>query len=119
MLLFESLSFQKGSEIFSDPDFCQVMDSHMEYLKVTGNITYRDIPQEYLGMYYGDFYAILIGFEIDPQYHRIILLANGYTSPYQYHGENIQVMIPDLGIVEKILNIYGTSRKKWNDVVGQ
>lgn len=119
MLLFQSSIFTKDSQVFLEPDFSQVLDSHVEYLKVTGNITYRDIPKEFLGNYFGDFYAILNGFNIDPQYHRVIMLVNNYTSPYEYHGEDFPVKIPDLGIINRILQVYSTGKKEWVGIVGQ
>lgn len=119
MALFQSSIFPRGSEVFLEPDFCQTIDSMIEYLKVTGNITYREIPKEFLGNYYGDFYAVLNGFNIDPQYHRIILLVNNYTSPYQYHGEEFLVKIPDIGIINSLLQVYSTGKSKWVGIVGQ
>lgn len=108
MPIFDDCVIAPGYESFYRRDFNQVLDSHLEYLKTAGNTQYMEIPSAWLGNYKGDFYAVLWGFNIPAQYHRIIMRLNGYHSPTDYAGTAGAVLVPDISVIDAILSVYGT-----------
>lgn len=110
--LTQSLIYGRESDPFFDPNFNQILDSHIEYLKVTGSISEKPIDQKYIGQYYGDFYSALQDLGISPKYHRVVMLMNGLTSPSQYRGQFMLVLCPDEGEINAILGAYNTGKRK-------
>lgn len=110
MKIFESSNFSASDQIFFNRDFMYTVDSHLDYLKVAGNIVFRDIPDDSLDNYIGDYFAILTDMNIETKYHRIIMRVNGYMSPADYDGSPGRVMVPDKSIIDRILSVYNTGK---------
>lgn len=110
MKIFQGSIFNTDAGLYFDRDLMQVMDSHQEYLKTAGKVTFMDIPEASLGNYKGDFFAVLTDFQIAPKYHRIIMQLNGFTSPTDYAGTQFRVLIPDIQVIETIAGVYMTGR---------
>lgn len=112
MKLFKDTIFNGSSVLFFDPDFINVLDSHLEWLKAQPGSRYQEIPAHSLENYKGDFFAVLTDFDIDPNYHRVIMRLNGFMSPCDYLGQPMQVFIPNVGTIESIAAVYRTGRSK-------
>ena len=109
--LKSSLVYGDNSKPFFDPNFRNILDSHLEYLKVTGNVELdASVDTDYMGQFHGDFYAILTHMNITPKYHRIIMLMNGLTNPIQYEGQLTSLIIPDLTVIDRIMSVYNTGK---------
>lgn len=118
--LFSKAVYDAQSFPFYEEDFCQVLDSHLTYLRENGNTTVRVVDNKYMGAFLGDFYAILSNMQIDPRYHRIIMLLNGLTNPINYDGQLKQIFIPDLTLIDVIFSVYNTGKHKLKlDIPGQ
>lgn len=120
-ILQQKLTYTASSNPFYNEDFRRVLDPHLEYLKTAGNVR-KDvvINNDYAGQFKGDFYAILMNMNIVPKYHRIIMLANGFTNPIQYDGQIDRILIPDTDIMDNILMVYNTGKNKLkNNVPGE
>lgn len=111
-LLREVLIYNTSTYPYFNGNLKQVLDSHLEYLKNTGNRKYEPLNPEFRGKYIGDFYSVLNDLLIPPKYHRVIMLLNGLTNPIQYDGLGKAVFIPDLQLIEGILSVYNTGRGK-------
>ena len=117
--LNQSLIYSKESDPYYDPDFCQVLDSHKEWLRTAGAPTYQDIDVKFLGQYRGDFFSALFDLGIDARYHRITMLLNGLTNPSEYTGQFTSVFVPDPAKISQILSAYNTGKRKLAlDVIG-
>ena len=112
MKIFQSTIFNTDATLYFDRDLMQVQDSHLEWLKTAGNVQYRAIPDYLLDNARGDFFAVLVNFEIPPKYHRVIMLMNGLKSPADYNGQSMNVLIPDIQQLESITSVYMTARNK-------
>ena len=110
--LARDLVINSSMASFFHPDFNQVLDSHIEFLKVNGNPSTKVIPSESRGLFIGDFYALLEVLEIPPKYHRLVMNMNGFTSPTKYNNQLNSVFVPDLSLVDKILTVYNTGKRK-------
>lgn len=110
MKIFDNTSFSASDQIYFNRDFIYTVDAHLDYLKTAGNIVVRDIPVDSLDNYIGDYFAILSDMEIETKYHRIIMRVNGYMSPADYDGRVGKVIIPDKGIIDRILSVYNTGK---------
>lgn len=117
--LYEMLIYTRASFPQFDPVVKNIMDSHLEYLKTTGNTQTLTIDNKYKGQYYGDFYAILNNLGINAKYHRIIMLLNGITNPIDYVGQLETVFVPDTTIIDQILSVYNTGKSKLLTEAGQ
>ncbi len=109
--LYQLLNYKKPSFPHFDDAFKNIVDSHLEYLKVAGGTRTEIIDNRYKGQFYGDFYAILNFFRIEPKYHRVIMLLNGLSNPIDYIGQFDTVFIPDTDIIDQILSVYNTGKK--------
>lgn len=105
-VLNSSLIYGSAANPFFEEDFIQVLESHQEYLKRTGNWYYETVDQRYMGTYIGDFYAILQTLQLSPKYHRIIMRLNGFTNPIQYDGQLLKIFIPDTVVIDNIYSVY-------------
>lgn len=110
-LLASSLIYTSSSNPYYDINFRQMLDPHLQWLKTHGNVQHDVIiPQTHMGAFIGDFYAALQVLEIDAKYHRIIMLANGLTNPIYYRGQFDRIIVPDKGMMDRLLMIYNTGK---------
>lgn len=117
--LYQNLIYGDETSVFFDAHFMQTLDSHIEYLKTAGKPELKMIDQKFIGQYIGDFYAILQDMGYPAKYHRVTMLINGLTSPTQFVGQFMEILIPDLSVIDGILAVYNTGKSKLhNDVVG-
>ena len=117
--LFNDFTINASRASFFSPDFNQVLDSHMEYLRTAGGVRTAVIPTETRGLFIGDFYALLIEMNIDPKYHRFIMMLNGFTSPTKYDNQLNSLIIPDLSLIDKLLTVYQTGRRSLSPLDGE
>lgn len=110
--LFSMAIYSNESAPYFEPDFRQVLESHLEYLKVTGQYRTEIVNNKYMGQYIGDFYAILQGMQINARYHWIVMRLNGFTSPIQYSGQLLEIFIPDTNVIDSIYSVYNTGKSK-------
>jgi len=112
MKIFQGSIFNTDATLYFDKDLIQVQDSHLEWFKRAGRPEYRPIPDSILDNARGDFFAVLTHFSIPPKYHRVIMLLNGLKSPADYSGQSMDVLLPDIQVLEAITSVYMTARNK-------
>lgn len=104
-----SKSIVRGTDqIFFDPDFRCVIEKHLTLLRSNTNTTTFPITEQVAEQWTGDFYGLLqsIKSNIDRSFYWIILRMNGYISSDQYDGKKINLVIPDINQVNKIVDKY-------------
>lgn len=72
----------------------------------TNKKTERIIDKHLAYRYQGNFFGLLNELGIDPKFHMFILYFNGYTSPYQYTGDNLTIYLPNLTSIENNIALY-------------
>lgn len=118
--LNQSLIYSDETYPYFDSDFSQVLDSHLEWLKTTPGGIYLEVDTKYLGRYRGNFYGFLLDKGVEAKFHRIVLLANGLTSPYQYKGQFLEVFLPNIDKMSQLLGSYNTGKRKLSlDIPGE
>jgi hypothetical protein len=96
-----NLMVDPGPDIFYDPEFRNVLEDHMSYLRENYCQVVVLQPDEAY-QWRGDFFGLLSQKGVPRQYHWLVMRLNQYTSPNQF-TEDIQVMLfPDYTVVEKI-----------------
>lgn len=94
---------------FYDPNFISLLESHLTYLRTTGNIRQVVVTEHQLYKYEGDLYGLLDDLSIEKKYHYIVGRVNFYESSNNFTGENRYLIIPDLKQIDMLSAIVNTA----------
>lgn len=75
-----------GSGMFYEPEFRQIVETHLNILKLTNSVT-EEIKQELFWQYEGNFYGYLTEIGVQPELHWIYLRVNNMENPNQFAWE--------------------------------
>lgn len=95
-------------DVYNDSNFLVMLETHLNYLKTTGNIGYKPISEHQSFKFEGDFYGLLNELGLDKKHHYVVMRLNSLDSSSDYKGNIFNVFIPDLTEVNLLKNIYMT-----------
>lgn len=105
------LSSGTDQSVYYDPDFRNVLEDHITYLKLVQTTTTREIPPGYAARYRGNFYMFLQSQGIQQYMHWVIMRMNDMTSPTQFDESMTTYLIPDVTTLSQIRSYDQTSRQ--------
>lgn len=95
-------------EVFNDPNFLIMLESHLTYLKTNGNVVRYNITEHQNYKFEGDLFGLLDDIHLDKKHHHVVMRVNGYESSADFKGDVSSLLIPDLSELSLLQNIYMT-----------
>lgn len=105
-------AIQSGEAVFYDPKLRRVMETYMGWLRAHPDTRTQPVDAHMAYKYEGDFYGLLSVMDIAPEYHWVVLRVNGLTNPLYFPTEIGQILIPDSGVLRRIVQRFRAQNKK-------
>lgn len=93
-------------EIGTSPDIRHHFETHRKYLKEHSSTRIHTVGDDARPFYY-NLYGYLIHQNINPKLHWLILMLSDIDSPEDFNENITSLNIPDIGVVEEILQLSG------------
>ncbi len=106
----DSLMTPPGEDVYYDPDFHVVLESHLLYFRERSDTTIETISDLKPIKYNGSFFDILDSLSIEKQYHWFIMRLNDLRSPFDYTSDMTVILIPSFNEIERIKNTFITRK---------
>ena len=107
----DNLMVSDGPAVFYDEDFKIVLESHLTYFRNPANNTVVPVASNDAYRFEGDLYGLLHSYNIQPQYHWIIMRVNEITAPYETTESLSHLLIPNTDLIENLRQLYMISHK--------
>lgn len=86
--------------------FRDMLEDHLQWL-IQHPKTTPIMPQgNQITTHRNDFYGLLHSINVPVDYHWIGMRMNGLTSPHEYKGEYIPIIVPDQTVIDDLLARY-------------
>lgn len=108
--LYQSMR-NDGPVVFYTPDFRQLIEDHLEYLKTNNRSTRIQINDKDLHKYEYDLIGLLLEYKLPRHLHWIVMRLNGFTSPDQFTELTTSLLIPEPSEIDRLKNIQSTVHK--------
>jgi hypothetical protein len=99
-----NLMVDPGPDIFYNPEFRNVLEDHMTFLRENHSHVVMVRPDQAF-QWRGDFFGLLGNLnqeKVPRQYHWLVMRLNQYTSPTQFTEDTPAILVPDYSVIEKI-----------------
>jgi hypothetical protein len=96
-----NLMVDPGPDIFYNPEFRNVLEDHMTWLRENHCQPVVLKPDESY-QWRGDFFGLLSQKGVARQYHWVVMRLNEYTSPHQFEQDTQAILLPNETVIEKI-----------------
>lgn len=100
-----------GSKIFYDPQFRNVLEDHMSFLRNIPSNKTIDIEPGIAYKYAGDFFGLMMHHGITVEHHWAIMRVNGYISPQDYKDTDLTFILPDETILTRLSETFRSHTK--------
>ena len=100
------LSSTSHDEIFFDPNFLNLFESHISFLEKSNKFTLNSLDPISVYKYEGDLFGLLNSLGIEKRYHLLIMMFNNFRSPDELKQGISLIKIPNIDEIELIKNIY-------------
>lgn len=107
------LALEPGEDIYHDPDFQIMIESHFTYLRGLSTTVSQAIEPGIGHKYEGDFYGLLSYLKIPKKYHNIVLRFNGFHCTGDYNRNILSITVPSLNEIDLIKSVYETRTSKF------
>ena len=106
-----SLMLNEGPAIYYDPDFRNVLEDHMTYLRThpTTEVIQVDDGQAFL--YTNDFYGLTRALLIPAELRWVMLRMNNMKSPTDYKADRTMLIRPNQTVVDFIQQSYSSTNR--------
>jgi hypothetical protein len=92
--------FDIGADIYYDPLFRVVLESHMGYFREKARTI--DVDPQSAVVYDSDLFGYLNAQNILPQNHWLTMRVNGFSSPNEFTSQTTSLKLPAYSEVEQI-----------------
>lgn len=106
----DSLMRDAGPSIYYDPDFRNVLEAHMTYLRNTSN-EYIAVEPSAAYKYEFDFFSLLAFYKVPSHLHWVVMRMNNYASPTDNGRDLTALMLPNQKLLSQIVSSHKTIRK--------
>ena len=103
--LSESLNEYRHG-FYYDKSFRAVIEDHIGFLQIRYSDNEVTIPPNIAYKYDKNFYGLLKELKYPHYLHWIILRANGYYNPSDYHYHTVAIIVPDFSFIEQLLKTH-------------
>lgn len=94
--------------VYYQQEWLRTMESMLDLIALRSDNALIDIEPTMGLRYQGDLYGLLMVLQIGPEYHWVIMRANGYTSPEQYDGTRLRLLRPSDSFVHENMTLFST-----------
>lgn len=98
----ENLMIDMGADVYYTPEFRDVLEDHMDYLRKHPATSTFLIKPELAYQWRGDLFGLLLKLNKPTYLHWVIMRMNNYTSPLQFKQDTLILMEPSAAVVDKI-----------------
>lgn len=98
----------KTPAIYYHQPWLRTLESMMDLIHQDPGVNILSIEPTLGLRYQGDFYGLLVANQIPAKYHWIIMRLNNMTSPTEYTGEVLSIIVPGYDFVEDNLVVFRT-----------
>lgn len=112
MMPINTLMTQEASNLFYDPAFRRMLETHIPMLRIHGSTDVIDLPPLATYRYRGDLYGYLRIQGVPKDLHWLTMRMSGMDAPTQFDETITQLLIPAGQYIEQIRNAYRTVEKK-------
>jgi hypothetical protein len=106
-----SLSINPGDSVYYTPEFMNVLEDHLTYLREHPKTRTESITPHEASKYTGDLISLLNVRNVKPEYHWIIMRLNNFTN-YSDIDENLNTLLyPDFEEIDRIKLSHKTLNK--------
>ncbi len=100
-----------GPSIYYTESYRIMMEAHIPFFLTNGRSTRVVVDAATAYQYEHDFSALLAVYSLPRYLHWFIMRLNGLTSPLDYHADMLEILVPDLEIVERLRTNHTTQSK--------
>jgi|JFJP01.1.fsa_nt_gi hypothetical protein len=101
---------KSGSSIYYQEDFMAFLEQHLSYIERHG-VTLATITPTGSYKHEGNFYGVLNELKISVNFHYITMRINGLKNSNEFNGIDVDIKIPDFGVIDQLKNQYLTLKK--------
>ena len=105
------LSFDAGPSIYYKDDFRAVLEDHMSFLREHKSTSQLYVDANKAYKYEHDLFGFLANASVGAHLHWVIMRMNKMTSPMEFTLGTEVLLIPDVGLIDKIRQSHMSSRK--------
>jgi hypothetical protein len=107
-LSVQSSMIALGAEVYYDPQWHLVIESHLLYLSNSQAVVPLTIDPHDAFLYEQDLWSLLQKYNQQPQYFWPIMRVNGMYSPQEYRRDMTLLALPLTQTIDSLLNLYTT-----------
>lgn len=100
--LYEKMQSDGPSVYYMDPSFRAVLEAHIPYFRTDNRATLIPIDEHTAYRFEFDLWGLLLDLSIPRYLHWLIMRLNGMTSPTEYGPDRLELLIPDLDVVDRL-----------------
>ncbi|MNU19683.1 hypothetical protein D3C71_79160 [compost metagenome] len=109
-MTINDLAFDEGATVYYDDGFRNVIEDHMTILRARSDSMTKMVEPGRAYKYEADYYGLLQFLEVPTALHWVTLRMNGYTSPMQYDGVGVTVLVPNPDVIEQMRSSHMSTR---------
>jgi hypothetical protein len=107
----DKLMIQDGSKIYYDPDFRNVLEDHLTFLKTHSTTRNIVMDPQRVYKYESDLFGLLNDYNVPVSLHWLTMRMNDMTSPTDADLSITTLLLPDSSTVDQIRQSHMTTRK--------
>lgn len=100
-----------GPSIYYTESYRTMMEAHIPYFLTNGRSTRVVVDASVAYQYEHDFSALLATYSLPRYLHWFVMRLNGLTSPLDYRADMLEILVPDLEVVERLRTNHTTQSK--------
>ena len=105
------LSVINENSLYYDPGFRRMLELNMAWLRNHPETTVIAVDPHDTYKYEGDLYGLLQAYGVRRELHWVIMRLNNIDRAGQVDENLLQLLIPDLGLIDRLRQNYQTARK--------
>lgn len=106
------LSGARDRELYFDPDFRRTLESYMGWLREHPETVTIPVSSHEGYKWEGDLYGLLENQGIPEEYRWLVMRVNNLYRPGEVDERISVLLIPDFGVVDRVMQMYRTATKK-------
>jgi len=100
-----------GLDIYYDPDFIRMIESHLGLLRRDASTTLMPVPERHGWKNEGDLAGLLTAMDVPRFMHHIVMRVNNMRSNEDFLGTETVLRVPSSQVIEKLRSRYITEKR--------
>lgn len=106
-----TLMGESGPDIYYTPQFRQIVEDHLTYLKDHPSTETITIDPQTAVRGDGDLVSVLLDYTIPKHQHWMIMRLNGMSSPMDYTQDRTTLRIPGTNVLEQLIKRFRVTQR--------